>query len=108
MANQHFELARLDDTVGIRIDDSALRNRNIERNGLGLTRLKLHALERFELAVRPTVGRHDIADIQLRYFGAFALAGVGERNLDCMVSVVANVPEAGTFVIVGSPYAKVV
>ena len=82
MANQHFELARLDDTVGIRIDDSALRNRNIERNGLGLTRLKLHALERFELAVRPTVGRHDIADIQLRYFGAFALAGVGERNLD--------------------------
>ena len=37
MANQHFELARLDDTVGIRIDDSALRNRNIERNGLGLT-----------------------------------------------------------------------
>ena len=65
MANQHLELARLDDTVGIRIDDGALRNRNIERNGLGLTRLKLHALERFELAVRPTVGRHDIADIQL-------------------------------------------
>lgn len=31
--------------------------------------LKLHALERFELAVRPTVGRHDIADIQLHYFG---------------------------------------
>lgn len=81
MANQHLELARLDDTVSIRIDDGALRNRNIERNGLGLTRLKLHALERLELAVRPTVGRHDIADIQLHYFGALALAGVGERNL---------------------------
>ena len=102
MANQHLELARLDDTVGIRIDDSAPRNRNIERNGLGLTRLKLHALERFELAVRPTVGRYDIADIQLRHFGALALAGVGERNLGM------HGPEAGTFVIVGSPYSKVV
>ena len=80
MANQHFELARLDDTVGIRIDDSALRNRNIERNGLGLTRLKLHALERFELAVRPTVRGHDVADVGLHDFGALALAGVGEGD----------------------------
>lgn len=108
MADQHLELTRLHNAVGIRIDDGAIRDRNIEPDGLGLTRLKLHALERFELAVRPAVRGHDVADVGLHDFGALALAGVGERDFRMHGVRLGERAGGGALVIVGSPYAKVV
>ena len=80
MADEQFEFAGLDDAVGVRVHDRAVRHRDLEGDGLGLAGLQCDALERLQFAVGPAVGGHDVADVGLHDLHAGALAGVGEGD----------------------------
>ena len=80
VTDKHFEFARLNDSVSFRIDDGAIGNRNIEGNGLAFARFEFHALECFEFTIRPAIGGHDVADVELHYFRALAIARIGEGD----------------------------
>ena len=79
-ADKHFEFARFDDSVSFRIDDGAIGNRNVEGNGLAFAWFEFHALECFEFTISPAVGGHDVADVELHYFRALAIARIGEGD----------------------------
>ena len=80
MADEQFEFAGLDDAVGVRVHDRAVRHRDLEGDGLGLAGFQCDALERLQFAVGPAVGGHDVADVGLHDLHAGALAGVGEGD----------------------------
>ena len=77
MADEQFEFTGLDDAVGVRVHDRAVRHRDLEGDGLGLAGFQCDALQ---FAVGPAVGGHDVADVGLHDLHAGALAGVGEGD----------------------------